>query len=386
MKQVVHFGAGNIGRGFIGALFSQSGYHVTFVDIADTIIDQLNKDRSYNVITAEDEPTVMEIVNVSGINNMKDEEAVIKAIEEATYITTAIGPNVLPHIAPLIAKGLKSRVKVTDEKVYVIACENQISATDLLKSYIEKELKEEDIELMKNKVCYFNSAVDRIVPIQNNKNPLDVLVEPYYEWIVETTEDIPYVEGMLKVDNIAPYIERKLFTVNTGHAVTAYFGFLDDKETIDQTLHDEQMYMKVKSTLEETGNYLVERYQLDKKEHQKYIEKILTRFRNKHLHDNVKRVGRSPIRKLGPNDRLVKPMVEASKFGLSYVNLATAVAACLLFDVKDDPESVELQKMIKDHGVVHVLKEICNLDPNSEIAELIIVKYNELKKRYSKTV
>ncbi len=73
MKQVVHFGAGNIGRGFIGALFSQSGYHVTFVDIADTIIDQLNKDRSYNVITAEDEPTVMEIVNVSGINNMKDE-------------------------------------------------------------------------------------------------------------------------------------------------------------------------------------------------------------------------------------------------------------------------------------------------------------------------
>src|SRR5690606_30521833 len=215
MKKVVHFGAGNIGRGFIGALFSLSGYHVTFVDIADAIIDRLNKDNKYTVRTAEDEPILTEITNVSGLNNMKQEAEVIKAIEEATYITTAIGPNVLPHIAPLIAKGLKSRLSVNDEKVYVIACENQISATDLLKGYIEKELAQDEIEKMIGKVAYFNSAVDRIVPIQENENPLDVLVEPYYEWVVETTEDIPHVEGMTKVPDLAPFIERKLFTVNT---------------------------------------------------------------------------------------------------------------------------------------------------------------------------
>ncbi|WP_453992314.1 mannitol-1-phosphate 5-dehydrogenase [Bacillus nitroreducens] len=379
MKKVVHFGAGNIGRGFIGALFSQAGYHVTFVDIADAIIDQLNKDKAYKVITAEDTPQVSEIKHVSGLNNMKQEESVVKEIEEATYITTAIGPNILPHIAPLIAKGLQSRVNVTDEPVYVIACENQISATDLLKGYIQKGLTQDEVEKMENNVYYFNSAVDRIVPIQNNKNPLDVVVEPYYEWIVETTMDIPEVEGMTKVADLAPYIERKLFTVNTGHAVTAYFGYLEGKETIDQTLNDPSIYKKVKATIEETGAYLTKRYQLDEEEHQKYIEKIIGRFQNKHLHDNVTRVGRSPIRKLGPNDRLVKPMVEAQKLGLSFHNLASAVAACLLFDVQDDPESVELQKMIQDQGIAYVLKEICQLDESNEITKVIIEQYESIK-------
>ncbi|MFC5463493.1 mannitol-1-phosphate 5-dehydrogenase [Lederbergia graminis] len=379
MKKVVHFGAGNIGRGFIGALFSLAGYHVTFVDIADAIIDQLNKDKAYKVITAEDTPQVSEINHVSGLNNMKQEESVIKEIEEATYITTAIGPNILPHIAPLIAKGLKSRGKVTDEKVYVIACENQISATNLLKGYIQKELTDVEIEKMEDKVHYFNSAVDRIVPIQDNKNSLDVLVEPYYEWIVETTMDIPEVEGMIKVADLAPYIERKLFTVNTGHAVTAYFGFLDGKETIDQSLNDSNIYQKVKATLGETGAYLTKRYHLDDDEHQKYIDKIIVRFQNKHLHDDVNRVGRSPIRKLGPNDRLIKPMVEAQKLGLSFHHLASAVAACLLFDVQDDPESVELQKMIQDQGITYVLKEICQLDQSDDISKVIIDQYETLR-------
>jgi mannitol-1-phosphate 5-dehydrogenase len=102
MKQAVHFGAGNIGRGFIGALFSQSGYHVTFVDVADRIINQLNEEKQYQVILATDQQETMTIGNVSGLNNMSQESEVIEAIKQATYLTTAIGPNILPRIAPLM--------------------------------------------------------------------------------------------------------------------------------------------------------------------------------------------------------------------------------------------------------------------------------------------
>ena len=136
MKKTVHFGAGNIGRGFIGALFSRSGYHVTFVDIADNIIRKLNEEGSYQVKLATEKEESMTVQNFSGINNMKDEGKVIQAITEATYVTTAIGPNVLPKIAPLIAKGLTEKLKQTDEKIYCIACENQIGATDILKTYL----------------------------------------------------------------------------------------------------------------------------------------------------------------------------------------------------------------------------------------------------------
>ncbi|MGG0391064.1 mannitol-1-phosphate 5-dehydrogenase [Priestia megaterium] len=378
MKQAIHFGAGNIGRGFIGALFSQSGYHVTFVDIAENIINKLNEEKGYNVKTAADEPTITHINNVSGLNNLTQEEEVINVIKTTTYITTAIGPNILPRIAPLIAKGLAARVKESDEDVYVIACENQISATDLLKGYIFDNLDEETKALLNGKVHFFNSAVDRIVPIQHNENLLDVLVEPYYEWVVEASQSIPDIEGMKIVPDLAPFIERKLFTVNTGHAVIAYLGYLKGKETIHQTLTDEEIYEQVQKTLQETGAYLVKQYKLDEEEHQTYINKITERFKNPHLNDLVTRVGRSPIRKLGPQDRLVRPAVEAQKAGLPYAHLARAIAAALLFDTQEDQEAKELQGMIKNHGVEYVLKEISHLHQDDALTKEIIHQYELL--------
>ncbi|MDM5225233.1 mannitol-1-phosphate 5-dehydrogenase [Cytobacillus sp. NJ13] len=378
MKQAVHFGAGNIGRGFIGALFSQSGYHVTFVDIADEIINQLNEEKQYQVLLAADEQETMTIENVSGLNNLKQEDEVIEAIKQADFLTTAIGPNILPRIAPLIAKGLTARADAgINEKLYVIACENQISATDLLKGYIMEHL---DSDVNMAGVSFLNSAVDRIVPIQNNQGSLDVLVEPYHEWVVETTEDIAHIEGMKIVPELAPFIERKLFTVNTGHAVIAYFGYLGGKETIDQTLSDEEIYKQVQATLRETGAYLINRYDLNPDEHQKYIDKIIGRFQNAHLNDGVTRVGRSPIRKLGPEDRLVRPALQAQKAGLSYTNLAKAIAAALMFDNREDEEAVKLQEMIQENGVAYVLKEVCGLEEASELAKEILKQFEALKK------
>ncbi|WP_404321556.1 mannitol-1-phosphate 5-dehydrogenase [Cytobacillus firmus] len=377
MKQAVHFGAGNIGRGFIGALFSQSGYHVTFVDIAEGIINQLNEEKQYKVILAADEPESLTIENVSGLNNLTQEAEVIEAIKQADFLTTAIGPNILPRIAPLMAKGLAARAEAgITEELYVIACENQISATDLLKGYILENL-ESGINLQN--VSFLNSAVDRIVPIQNNQGSLNVLVEPYHEWVVETTEDIPHIEGMKIVPELAPFIERKLFTVNTGHAVIAYFGYLAGKETIDETLADGDIYKQVQATLGETGAYLIDRYDLNPDEHKKYIDKIIGRFENARLNDGVTRVGRSPIRKLGPEDRLVRPALQAQKAGLSFTNLATAIAAALLFDNREDDEAVKLQDMIQESGVAYVLKEVCGLEESSELAGEILKQYEALK-------
>ncbi|MGH2316176.1 mannitol-1-phosphate 5-dehydrogenase [Planococcus sp. SE5232] len=380
MKQAVHFGAGNIGRGFIGALFSESGYHVTFVDVAEQVINKLNEEKGYQVKLAQPQEESITIENVSGINNRTHDTDVIDAIQQATYLTTAIGPNILPRIAPLIARGLANRVTATDDKLYIIACENQIGATDILKQHILDNLDEETKNQLEGKVYFFNSAVDRIVPIQDQSS-LDVLVEPYYEWVVETTEDIPPVTGMTRVKDLAPFIERKLFTVNTGHAVIAYLGYLAGKSTIDETLADEKIVEQVRETLKETGAYLVKEYGLDDEEHLTYINKNIERFKNAYLNDGVTRVGRAPIRKLGPEDRLIRPATQAQKAGLSYTNLAKAIAAALAFDYPEDEEAMEIQEMIRKNGPAAVLQTVSGLPENSDITKAAVRHYEALQRR-----
>ncbi|WP_179946118.1 mannitol-1-phosphate 5-dehydrogenase [Planococcus kocurii] len=378
VKKAIHFGAGNIGRGFIGALFSESGYHVTFVDVANQVINKLNEEKGYQVKLAQSQEETIAITNVSGINNRTHENDVIEAIQQATYLTTAIGPNILPLIAPLIARGLAKRITATEDKLYVIACENQIGATDILKQHILDNLDEETKTQLEEKICFFNSAVDRIVPIQN-QDSLDVLVEPYYEWVVETTEDIPPVTGMTIVKDLAPFIERKLFTVNTGHAVIAYLGYLAGKTTIDETLGDEEIVREVRATLKETGAYLIKQYKLDEAEHLAYIDKNIERFKNAYLNDGVTRVGRAPIRKLGPEDRLIRPATQAQKAGLPYTHLANAVAAALLFDYPEDEEAVEIQEMIREHGLAETLQKFSGLAEDSDVTKEVIRHYKVLQ-------
>lgn len=378
MKKVVHFGAGNIGRGFIGGLFAQSGYHVTFVDIASDLINLLNTEDAYYVRTASEPQETYQITNISGINNQLDPDRVIAAINEAEFITTAIGPKVLPFIAPLIARGIAARTNAG--KLYVIACENQINATDALKTEVLKTLDQEQIEKLSGHVFFLNSAVDRIVPLQHNDEPLDVLVEDYHEWIVESSEPIPEIKGMQTVPDLSPYIERKLFTVNTGHAVTAYLGYLAGKQKIHEVLQDATIAEQVKATLEETGAYLIRKHHFDPEVHEQYIEKIMHRFQNPKLNDDVTRVGRSPLRKLGATDRLVKPAVEAYKLGLSYQHLAQAIAACLHFDYQEDSEAAALQKQLQEQGAAAVLKDVCGLPEDHPIAQAVLRAFSQMVK------
>ena len=105
MKKAVHFGAGNIGRGFIGLLLSKAGYHVTFVDVAAPLVDDINNLGKYNVqIFGRDDK--IQVDNVSAINSKENPDKLLDAIVEADIVTTAIGPNILKFIAPNIAQGL----------------------------------------------------------------------------------------------------------------------------------------------------------------------------------------------------------------------------------------------------------------------------------------
>ncbi|UOR13395.1 mannitol-1-phosphate 5-dehydrogenase [Halobacillus amylolyticus] len=365
----VHFGAGNIGRGFIGALLSKAGYQTVFVDVNGELIDQINERSKYTVELAGSEDS-FEVTNISGINSVTNQEDVAAMIAKADLITTAVGPHILPMVAPVIAEGLKERT----ESVNVIACENMIGGSDLLKEHVLEHLGAE-----KSRVAQLtgfpNAAVDRIVPDQTHEDKLKVTVEPYFEWVVDSTDikgEKPEIAGLTLVEDLTPYIERKLFTVNTGHAAAAYLGDYYGHQTIHQAMSDSRILSKIKGALHESGDVLIKKYGFTKEAHGKYIETILSRFANPDLSDEVTRVGRAPIRKLGPKDRLVRPAVEYIDWNKEIpTHLVEVIAAVLVYKQDQDPEAVELQSLIKEQGYKGALQEISQLSEDHPLLNAV---------------
>ncbi len=360
MKTAIQFGAGNIGRGFIGMLLAQAGYRVIFADVSEVIIDRLAADQKYTVHVMDTEVEDVEITNITGI--MSNGEAIIDEIAKADILTTAVGLRVLGFIAPTIAKGIQKRIADgSTEPMNIIACENAIRATSQLKEHVYGILSEEEKAYCEKYVGFADCSVDRIVPPVRSENPVDVVVEKYCEWNVEKASlkgEIPEIPGMNLADNLMAYIQRKLFTLNTGHCITAYTGILAGHKTIDQAISDSKIYDLVKAAMTQSGDGLIQRFGFDKEAHYKYIDKIINRFKNPYLKDDVTRVGREPLRKLSADDRLVSPLTTAMSYGLPVDKLVLGIGAALRYNNPEDAQSAELQEKIAAKGVAAAFSEI----------------------------
>lgn len=282
----------------------------------------------------------------------------------------------LPIISKLIAQGLRERVKTNKQPLNIIACENMVGGTKLLKENIYQHCTSEEKAILNEMIGFPNAAVDRIVPNQTNEELLQVLVEPYYEWVVEAPAikgEKPPINGITFVEDLTPYIERKLFTVNTGHAAAAYVGYHLGYRTIIDAMKDVRVSDTIQGALRESGEALIQTYQFDREEHEKYIETILSRFTNPFISDEVTRVARGPLRKLGARDRLVRPAVmymEAT--GKVPVYLAKVIAAALAFNHEADEEAVQLQEMIANQGVEATLHEISGLEAGHPLVAAVL--------------
>ncbi|SEM71180.1 D-mannitol 1-phosphate 5-dehydrogenase [Paenisporosarcina quisquiliarum] len=378
----VHFGAGNIGRGFIGLLLHQSGYKTCFVDVNEEIVDLLNEKKQYTVKFAEESQKEFLVKNVHAINSIKNPESVINAVANADIVTAAVGANILPLISGLIAKGLKKRLTQSKKPLTIIACENMIGGSTFLKEKVLEELTTDEKIQFNTHFSFPNAAVDRIVPNQTNADKLAVVVEPFYEWVVDESEikgTNPPIQGVTFVQNLEPFIERKLFTVNTGHAVVAYFGYLAGIRNMHEALENMEIREMIERVLQETGRYLTTTYSFNEKEHAEYVQKIINRFANPYISDDTTRVGRSPMRKLKNNDRLVRPATKyVEMFNENPLYLVKGIAAALHYDFKEDPEANEIQTMIEQKGIQFAIEETTSLKRGTDLFEMIHEQYDRM--------
>ena len=374
MKKAVHFGAGNIGRGFIGQILFENGFAIDFVDVNDKIISALNERHAYEIEIAEDGKRHIAVSNVSGINNKENPQAVVEAVAEADLVTTAIGPNILPFIAELIAQGIEKR-RENDNKqpLDVIACENMIGGSSFLWEEVQKYLSSDDLAFAKDHIGFPNAAVDRIVPAQIHEDPLFVVVEPFSEWVVETAAmknpDLK-LSAVHYEENLEPFIERKLFSVNSGHATTAYTGAYFGAKTVLEALQNQQVKEQVKAVLGEIRQLLIAKWEFKEEELKAYHDIIISRFENPYIVDDVARVARTPIRKLGYDERFIRPIRELRERQLSYDNLLKTVAYVFQYKDETDEQSVQLQKLLQEKSLEDVIKEVTGLTDEALVKEV----------------
>ena len=346
------------------------------MDVVDNLINDLKQSEQYVVTeVGPDGETSYIIDHYRALNSKYDESKVINEINASNIVTCAVGPKILKFIAPHIVNALIARSN--SDPLVVIACENAIMATDILKSYVLERLPQNIKANLDQVVRFANCAIDRIVPTQRADAGLNIKIEKFHEWCIETKPFMnvpkPDISQVKYVDDLSPYIERKLFTVNTGHAAAAYYGFSSGKEYIHEAMGDINVRKAVRDCVEETGNLIVKKFGIDPKEQAEYIQKIIDRISNSALNDVVTRVGRAPLRKLSRNERFIRPAAELMEMGEPCEKIIAVIGMALKFqDVDGDDESSALTEILKNNNAEEATTKITSLTRDHPLFSLVV--------------
>jgi mannitol-1-phosphate 5-dehydrogenase len=386
MKESIIFGAGAIGRGFLGQLFSESGYRVTFADVDQPLLDALNGRGSYNIRLVTNEATNEVSIGPVRALHSGDADAVATALAACTIGATAVGAGNLKHIAPVVAKGIELRARAgATEPFNLILCENLKNAAAIFGDMVKSVLPAEDHEYMAGHIGFVDTVIARMVPPLTPElraqDPSLVIVEPYKELPVDRADfagEPPAIVGMIPYAPFSFFTERKLYIHNAGHAVLGYLGYLRGYEYGYQALADEDIYFQARGAMEESARTLHRKYRPPAGALLANIEDLLHRFGNRALGDTILRLGRDPLRKLARTDRLVGAALNCLAEGVNPVHQVTGIAAGLLFDHPDDPGAKELQAVIHGYGLTRALGDVCELAPGEPLFEMVVARYHEL--------
>ncbi|OGJ86982.1 MAG: hypothetical protein A2268_07175 [Candidatus Raymondbacteria bacterium RifOxyA12_full_50_37] len=372
MKNLLQFGAGNIGRSFIGQLFSRADYEVVFVDVDQTLISAFNARHSYTVEIRDQENQTIEVKNVRAISAV-DVDSVVREIASASIMGTAVGPAVLPRLFPVLARGIQERHAAGAGPIDIILCENLRNAAETVRSGLQPLLPG-DFPLAAY-MGLVETSIGKMVPMMPDEvrkhDPLMVFAEAYNTLILDHKgfiNEVPDVPGLAPKDNMKAYVDRKSFIHNLGHAALAYYAHLVAPEMTYtyQAVEDPELRAWVKIAMWESGRTLMAMYpgEFTQEGLEEHIEDLLQRFGNKVLGDTIHRVGRDLRRKLSAIDRVAGPLIEAERGGLPAPYTAIALAAGLYFlapgsDNKPFQPDAEIVRICEEQGPEQVIREIC---------------------------
>lgn len=382
------FGAGAVGRGFLGQLFSESGYEVVFIDVDEVLIERLNARRAYPIhLVTNAGSEEITIQPVRALNSRQSEE-VAHAVAGASIAATAVGARVLPIIAPLVAEGICRRAAdPACGPLNIIICENLKDAAASFRKMVAGHLPEALQSNLAQNVGFVDTVIGRMVPPPTEEMRASdaalIAVEPYKELPVERAAfigPIPEIIGMQACDNFPAYTARKLYIHNCGHAYIGYLGYLKGYEYGYEALADREIRADFEKAMQESMRGIVAAYNVEAAWLEAHKNDLTERFANRALGDTIFRIARDPLRKLAPRDRLIGAARLAEIAGVRPLALAKGIAAGYHFAAAEDPLAMEMQNIIRSRGITAALESVSGLKPGENLTNLVLEQYRSFSK------
>jgi mannitol-1-phosphate 5-dehydrogenase len=382
----VIFGAGSVGRGFLGQLFTESGYGTVFVDVDETLVAAMARRGAYTLRLAGIDKVADHVIGPIRAVSGHDIDWVANEVCQASLVATAVGARALQAIAAPIAQGLARRWRAGDARpLNIIICENLHDAPLRLRGFVEDALTEEDRALVASRVGFVPAVIARMAPVptraQRAADVTFMVAEPYKVLPVDRDAcvgDVPKVVGLYAVAPFEAYTARKLFIHNAAHAMLGYLGYQRGCAYGYEALDDPWVRVRLDEALDESSRALVVAYGLEPIVLQEHIAYLLLRFGNRALADPVSRLARDPLRKLAPEDRLVGAARLAERHGIVPKGLAWGIAGGLAYRDLEDPHSVALQTRIASDGVARALEEVSGIAAEETLGRLALTRYAQL--------
>ena len=395
-QSILIFGAGKIGRSFIGQLFGNAGYEVVFVDMDESLVQELNRRGSYPVIIkGVDKEERLVIENVRAIYAV-DKGAVIKAIRDTNIMAISVGKSAMPAIAPVIAKGLLERESHRAGRILDMILAENMRSSDL---FFREKLRENlppsyPLDTM---VGLVETSIGKMVPIMTPgdlaEDPLQVFAEPYNTLILDKKGfkgEIPTISGLALKENMKAWVDRKAFIHNLGHATAAYSGNLKYPQAtfMYEVLGDVEVYGFTKKVMHESAQILMASYpgEFTWDGLSEHIDDLLNRFQNRNLGDTVFRVGSDLQRKLGRDDRFMGMIRLGGESDLPCDLIIEAMALGFTFKGKDQhgqmfPGDVDFHREWSQDPH-KVLEKVCGLTKKGD--EILVNKLLQLYHQVSR--
>lgn len=386
IKKLVLFGAGKIGRSFIGQLFATAGYEVVFVDINEQIINELNQKQQYKVVIKSNLPgEVILVENVRGVLGT-ERQAVVAELTTCDLAAVSVGQRGLEAIIPVLAEGIKARRDCEQPPLDIIIAENMRNSDEFIRLGLRKCL-EADFPL-DDMVGLVETSIGKMVPIIPDdvvaEDPLIVYAEPYNTLILDKKgfkNPIPDVAGLSPKENIKAWVDRKSFIHNFGHAAAAYGGYIynSNQTYIFEVLSNLAVKTFVYRAMSQSAAILRQKYpdEFTENDLELHISDLISRFENKALKDTVFRVGCDLKRKLHKDDRIVAPLLEGLSFGLpvDYIMLVFAFGLC--FKPYDGRGKLFLGdydffRQLQENGLEHIIREVVKLDVGKSMDTILL--------------